>query len=163
VLLVRLIPAGAPTNLSADVAAGLLRRVRPRNPIQATLRALAVELVAEIRHLDRRISTAGEQITTAVAATGSTLTGLYGIGPLLAGKILARVGAVTRFRSPTAFAAEPVDGLGAVFDQVIAMLHHSAQRADRLVNLNPVKPAGVEGGDADTDRVGFVALAGVAG
>jgi len=56
VLLVRLIPAGAPTNLTADVTAGLLRRVRSRNPVHATLRALAVELVAEIGHLDRRIS-----------------------------------------------------------------------------------------------------------
>lgn len=106
VLLVRLVPAGAPTNLSADVAAGLLRRVRARGPIQATLRALSTELISEIRHLDRRIATAGEQITAAVTATGSTLTDLRGIGPLLAGKILARVGVetVTRFRSPGAFA-----------------------------------------------------------
>jgi transposase len=104
VLLVRLIPAGAPTHLSADVAAGLLRRVRPRDPVVATLRSLAVELVAEVRHLDRRITTAGVQITTMVAATGSTLTDLYGVGPLLAGTILARVGTVTRFRSAAAFA-----------------------------------------------------------
>lgn len=81
VLLVRLIPAGAPTHLSAEVAAGLLRRVRPRDPVAATLRALAVELVAEVRHLDRRISVAGTQITAMVVATGSTLTELYGIGP----------------------------------------------------------------------------------
>ncbi len=133
VLLVRLIPAGAPTNLSADVAAGLLRRVRPRNPIQATLRALAVELVAEIRHLDRRISTAGEQITTAVAATGSTLTGLYGIGPLLAGKILARVGAVTRFRSPAAFAS--YNGTAPIEVSSGDVVRHRLSRAgDRQLN-----------------------------
>lgn len=104
-LLVRLIPAGAPQNLTAELAAQLLRRVRPANPTQAMLRTVAVDLVSETRRLDTRIAAADKQITTAVASTGSTLTELYGIGPLLAGKILARVGAVHRFRSAAAFAA----------------------------------------------------------
>jgi hypothetical protein len=58
---------------------------------------------------------------------------------------------------------EPVDRLGAMLAQVVAMLDHRAQRADRLIILNAVKSCGVQGGDADTDRVGFVALAGVSG
>ncbi len=41
----------------------------------------------------------------AIEATGSTLTELYGIGPVLAGKILARVGSINRFRSEAAFAS----------------------------------------------------------
>jgi transposase len=40
----------------------------------------------------------------AVMAAGCTLSELYGIGTLLAGKILARVGTITRFRSAAAFA-----------------------------------------------------------
>ncbi len=133
VLLVRLVPAGAPTNLSADVAAGLLRRVRARGPIQATLRALSTELISEIRHLDRRIATAGEQITAAVTATGSTLTDLRGIGPLLAGKILARVETVTRFRSPGAFACS--NGTAPIEVSSGDVVRHRLSRAgDRQLN-----------------------------
>jgi transposase len=105
VLLAQLIPGGAPTGLSADLAAGMLRRVRPRDVLGATRRRLAVDLIGEVRRLDQRIAASGEQITTAVAACGTTLTELFGIGGMLAGKILARVGAIHRFGSAAAFAS----------------------------------------------------------
>ena len=53
----------------------------------------------------RRIATANTEITSAVQASGNTLTKLRGIGDLTAGKILARVGDVHRFRSAAAFAS----------------------------------------------------------
>lgn len=49
------------------------------------LRRLAAELIAEIRHLDRRIAAATGDITAAVAASNSTLTELCGIADLTAG------------------------------------------------------------------------------
>ena len=104
-LLTQLIPGGAPAGLSAATAAALLRGVRPKTPLQQTLRGLATDLVTEIRRLDRRITTADQDIAAAVTAAGCTLSELYGIGTLLAGKILARVGTITRFRSAAAFAA----------------------------------------------------------
>jgi transposase len=104
-LLTQLVPAGAPTPLSADTAAQLLRTVRPKTPTLQTLRALASDLVAEIRRLDRRIAAAATETTTAVRASGSTLTQLHGIGDLLAGTILARVGDISRFPSAAAFAS----------------------------------------------------------
>ena len=79
-LLTQLIPAGAPTGLTADTAAQLLSRVRPHAPLQRTLRRLAADLIAEIRRLDRRISTAGEDVAAAVTLAGCTLAKLYGIG-----------------------------------------------------------------------------------
>jgi transposase len=105
VLLAHLIPGGARTGLSADQAADLLRPVRPRDVLGATRRRLAVELVGEVRRLDRRIEATGEQITTAVGESGTMLTELFGIGALLAGKILARVGSIHRFGSAAAFAS----------------------------------------------------------
>jgi transposase len=105
VLLTQLLPGGAARQLDADTAAGLLRTVRPRAAGPRMLRRLAVDLVAEIRHLDKRIATATADITAAVAASGSTLIQLRGIGDLTAGKILARVGDVARFRSAAAFAS----------------------------------------------------------
>jgi transposase len=54
VLLTQLIPAGAPTGLSADTAAQLLRTVRPRTPMLRTLQQLARDLITEIRRLDSK-------------------------------------------------------------------------------------------------------------
>jgi transposase len=61
----------------------------PRASGPRTLRRLAVELITEIRHLDRRIAAATTDISTAVADSATTLTQLRGIGDLTAGKILA--------------------------------------------------------------------------
>jgi transposase len=103
-LLTHLTPAGAPRGLTADRAADILRQIRPREPAIKTLRSLAADLVAEIRHLDRRIAKAAADITTAVKSSGSTLSELSGIGTLNAAKIIARVGTIDRFRSADAFA-----------------------------------------------------------
>jgi transposase len=104
-LLIQLIPAGAPQRLSAKTAAELLGTVNPHTPMLATLHALASDLINEISRLDERITAITAQITTAVAASGTTLTQLHGIGTLLAGKILALVGSIDRFRSAAAFAS----------------------------------------------------------
>jgi transposase len=104
-LLIQLIPAGAPQRLSAQTAAELLCTVKPQTPMLRTLHALASDLITEIRRLDERISATTAQITTAVAASATTLTQLHGIGNLLAGKILALVGSIDRFRSAAAFAS----------------------------------------------------------
>jgi transposase len=105
VVLTNLIPGGAARNLSADHAAELLRGLRARHAAAKTLRALAMDLVSEVRQLDRRIAKAANDIQTAVTASGTTLTDVHGLGALTAGKILARVADVGRFRSAAAFAS----------------------------------------------------------
>jgi transposase len=104
-VLTRLVAGGAPKNLTAEHAAALLRGVRPRDVAAKTLRGLASDLISEIRALDRRITKAARDIQAAVTASGSTLTDLHGIGVLTAGKILGRVGDISRFRSAAAFAS----------------------------------------------------------
>lgn len=105
VLVVKLVPTGLARGLTADSAAEALRRVRPRDPLGRTLRALAVDLVAELRRLDRRIADTTQALSDAVTVSGSTLTGLLGIGDVVAAKFLARTGSITRFRSAAAFAS----------------------------------------------------------
>ncbi len=105
VVLTRLVLAGARRHPSADHAAELLRGVRPRDAAAETLRALAMDLVSEVRQLNRRIAKAANDIQMAVSASGTTLTELPGLGALSAGKILGRVGDVSRFRSAAAFAS----------------------------------------------------------
>jgi transposase len=105
VLLVKLIPCGLARGLSADSAAEALRRIRPRDSLGRTLRALAADLVAELRRLDRRITQTTQALSDAVAASGTTLTELLGIGDVVAAKILARTGSITRFPSASSFAS----------------------------------------------------------
>ena len=62
-LLAQLIPAGLPRGLTADTAAAALRSIRPRAVLARTLRQVAVELLSEVRRLDRRIA---EATTSAV-------------------------------------------------------------------------------------------------
>jgi transposase len=74
-------PGGAGLhNLGADKAAGLLRGVRAGDAAAKTLRALAMDLLSEVGQLDHRIAKAAENIETAVTASGTTLTDLYGVG-----------------------------------------------------------------------------------
>jgi transposase len=104
-LLAQLLPAGLPRGLTAGTAAAALRSIRPRTVLARTLRQVAAELLSEVRRLDRRIAQATAALSAAVAASGTTLTGLHGIGDVIAAKILARSGAVSRFRSESAFAS----------------------------------------------------------
>jgi transposase len=104
VVLTHLVPGGAGRNLGADQAVELLRGVRARDAAAKTLRALAMDLISEVRQLDRRITKAANDIQTAVTASGTTLTDVHGVGTLTAAKILAHVGDVGRFRSAAAFA-----------------------------------------------------------
>jgi transposase len=104
-LLLELIPGGAPRFLSAPQAKALLATVRPRDVAGRTRRQLAVELLADIVTLDRKLQDSERRLTEAVAATGSGLPDLYGIGPVGAARILGDVGDVARFRTKAHFAS----------------------------------------------------------
>ena len=91
--------------LSTDVAAKLLRRARPQHPAGRVRRQLASEVVRDVRTLDRRIAQLDERITAEVKASGTILTEIFGVGPILAAKIVGIVGDVSRFPSKAHFAS----------------------------------------------------------
>lgn len=105
VLLRDLISSPVGKQLSADAAAKLLRRARPRHPAGRVRRGLASDLVRDVRALDRRIAELDERIGTEVEASGTTLTEIFGVGPILAAKIVGIVGNVSRFPSKAHFAS----------------------------------------------------------
>jgi transposase len=78
VLLCELLPSGAKRNLDADAAAALLRRLRPATAPARTRRQLAVDLVADLRTLDRRITAVEERLRHAVTRSATTLIELFG-------------------------------------------------------------------------------------
>ena len=104
-LLRELIPGGADTDLSADKAATVLRRVQPATATDACRRDLAKDLLIDLRRLDAQIKTNETHTRDALAAAGSTLPTLHGIGVVLAAKLLGHIGDATRFPTAGHFAS----------------------------------------------------------
>ena len=105
-LLRDLLPGGVARSLSADRAARILRGIRPKGGASARLRRrLASEVLRDVRTLDRKIADLNRRIEAEVEASGTTLTQIYGIGPILAARIMGTVGDVTRFPTKAHFAS----------------------------------------------------------
>jgi transposase len=105
VLLADLQPGGAARELSATRAADLLRKIHPITPVDVERKRITQQLLADVRRLDRQIKTASQAIRTAVGDRGSTLTQLYGVGPVLAAKLVGHAGDITRFPDRDHFAS----------------------------------------------------------
>ena len=67
-------------------------------------RAIGLELVGDARRCTVQISDITERTEHALADCGSTLTTIFGCGPVTAGRIIARTGNPFRFQSESAFA-----------------------------------------------------------
>ena len=127
-------PGAAPPHLTADRAASLLRRIRPPVGPQRTRRALAGDLTRELRRLDADVKALEQQLAAAVEASRTTLVELFGIGPILAAKILGRVGDVRRFPSPACFAS--YCGVAPIEASSGDVVRHRLSRAgDRQLNF----------------------------
>jgi transposase len=132
-LLVDLVPGGARRNLTAKRAAALLATVTPAGQPAAIRHQLAVELIADVRDLDRRIAAVEARIKTAVARSNTSPVELFGVGPVLAATFLGEVGDVGRFPSKHHFAAHTGTApLEASSGQVIR--HRLSRAGDRKLN-----------------------------
>ena len=94
-----LIAGGAPTQLNAKEAAGLLAKVRPRDGVESERKQMARDLLVDVRRLDRAIAQNRRRCAAAVAASGTSLCDLAGISDVLAAKILGHIGDIGRFPS----------------------------------------------------------------
>lgn len=104
-LLRELIPGGAPTAISAATAFGLLNDLKPGDPASEVRLEIAIDHIEDVMRLDRKIDDYTRRIVTEVKASGTTLTRIYGVGPLNAALIIGEVGDVSRFPSRDHFAS----------------------------------------------------------
>jgi transposase len=132
-LLAELTPGGMRRELTANKAQALLARIRLTGDVSKVRMHIARDHLADIRALDARIKYVGTQIATLVAASGTSLTGLFGIGPVIAGRILAETGDVARFATKDTFASyngtAPIDVSSG--DQV---RHRLSRAGNRRIN-----------------------------
>jgi transposase len=132
-LLLELIPGGAKKDLSAAQAKALLATVRPRDPAGKARRRVAAELIGDLERIYQRSKAADKELRQLVAATGSTLMDLHGIGPCGAARLLVEVGDITRFPDRAHFASwngtAPIDASSG--DQI---RHRLSRAGNRQIN-----------------------------
>jgi transposase len=129
-----LVPGGAPRQLTATVASGMLAGIRPVGPVEAARKQLARDLVSEIRDADQRLTLLTAQIAETVAATGSHVVEVDGVGPIVSGRLLARTRQMSRF--PTAAAFASYAGVAPVEVSSADRVRHRLPRGgDRQLNL----------------------------
>jgi transposase len=103
--LAALVAGGVQKRLTVSAANVFLRRIQPVTAVQTHRKALAVDLVADVRRLDRAIAQIKTQIGVAVAASGTSLTDVYGVGPIVAALLIGHSGDITRFPSAGHYAS----------------------------------------------------------
>jgi hypothetical protein len=91
--------------ITAGLAARVLDQVTPAGAAAAARHDLAAEFLADLRRLDAQRRECAKKLATAVRACGTSLTGLFGVGPVIAGLVIGDVPDVTRFPSRSHFAA----------------------------------------------------------
>ncbi|MFF3691388.1 IS110 family transposase [Streptomyces sp. NPDC002187] len=92
-----LLPGGAPTRLSAEKAATLMKGIRPVTATDSCRRDIARDLLADLRRLDRQVRGNEAQMRDALAASRTSLMSLPGLGTVLAAKVLGHIGDISRF------------------------------------------------------------------
>jgi transposase len=100
-----LVAGGIRREISAGKAAAILEQVRPTDAVTRARRELAAEFLAGIRRLDAQLRECNQKLAAAVKASGTSMTGLFGVGPVIAGAVIGDVRQVFRFPGRDHFAA----------------------------------------------------------
>jgi transposase len=66
---------------------------------------LTAEHLADLRRIDAQLREVQTKITAAVRASGTGLTGIFGVGPVIAATVIGDTGDVTRFATADRFAS----------------------------------------------------------
>src|SRR5207249_1859896 len=94
------IEGGLSKNLSAERASVELRKLRPNDPIGIERKRIAAEFLDEVRRVDRSFIELYGRINDAVKMSQTSVTDVFGVGPIVACYLIGHSGDVRRF--PTA-------------------------------------------------------------
>lgn len=96
-VLCELVEGGLSKNLSAKRAADELRKLRPHDPIGIERKRIAVEFLDEVRRIDRALVELHGRINEAVKFADTSVTDVFGVGPIVACYLIGYSGDVRRF------------------------------------------------------------------
>jgi transposase len=100
-----LVPGGISKEITAAQAAKVLDSVEPSTAVGRARYELAVEFLEDLRRIDAQMRDTKKRLELAVAASGSTTTEIFGVGPYVAATVIGYVGDVSRFANRDHFAA----------------------------------------------------------
>jgi transposase len=100
-----LVPGGVAKEITATHAADLLQSITSSDAVAAARRELAAAFLDDLRRIDAQLRETKKKLTAAVRATGTSLTGLFGVGPVIAATVIGGVRNVSRFPDRDHFAA----------------------------------------------------------
>jgi transposase len=100
-----LVPGGHQKEISAAHAARILAQASPCGAVALARAELAAEFLEDMRHLDAQLRDTRNKLASAVRASGTTLTEVFGVGPVIAGTIIGDVADVSRFPGRDHFAS----------------------------------------------------------
>jgi len=132
-LSMELAAGGISKELNASDAIRLLERIEPASPVEQARHDLAAELLADVQRLDAQLKESHRRIRIAVRASGTSLTDIFGIGPVIACYLIGFTGDVRRFASRDQYAAyngtAPVERSSGG-----RVVHRLSQRGNRRLN-----------------------------
>ena len=112
-LVADLVPGGIAKEIVVSQAISLLEGLQPMGAAALQRHHLAVELVADVVRIDEQLRASRRRIDAAVAASGTTLTDIFGVGPVVAAMVIGYSGDPARFVTKNHYAAyngtAPVD------------------------------------------------------
>jgi transposase len=100
-----LVPGGVAKEITAAHATAVLGQVTPSGAVQQARCELAAEFLNDIRRLDAQLRDCRKKLAVAVRASGTTLTQIFGVGPVIAATIIGGIAQVSRFATRDRFAS----------------------------------------------------------
>jgi transposase len=104
-VLCELVPGGVSKAITAGHATDLLESITPSGAVETARCELAAAFLDDLRRIDAQLLDAKKKLDVAVRASGTTLTSLFGVGPVVAATVIGAVRDVTRFPDRHHFAA----------------------------------------------------------
>jgi transposase len=104
-LVAELVPGGIAKEVVVAQASQLLDAAQPVGAAAQERHRLALELIEDLVHIDTQIRESRRRITAAVAASGTTVTDVFGVGPVIAATLIGYTGDPRRFDTEHRYAA----------------------------------------------------------
>ncbi len=154
VMLRELSAGGAPIRISAAHGTEFVDRIDVGDdPVAQERRRLAREHLADMRRIDTELDAVKVRIRDAVAASGTALTELHGVGPVVAAIVLGHVHDIARFRTRAQFTSyngtAPIEASSGN-----RTIHRLSRRGNRHLNhaihmaaVSQISHYGTAGGD----------------
>jgi transposase len=83
----------------------LMTKVAPETPSQQIRYDLALELLDDVRRLDAQLKESHHRIKVAVKASRTSVSNIFGVGPIIAAQIIGYSGDISRFANRDAYAS----------------------------------------------------------